>query len=51
MSWEMAQTFLLTQSIWSTLAMGFGNIEGMDEVGTTWVSIPVIGGIGTFISL
>ncbi|KAF8186655.1 hypothetical protein BJ912DRAFT_880144 [Pholiota molesta] len=42
---EMAQTFLLTQSIWSTLAMGFGNIEGMDEVGTTWVAIPVIGGI------
>ncbi|KAF8193459.1 hypothetical protein BJ912DRAFT_242747, partial [Pholiota molesta] len=46
---EMAQTFLLTQSIWSTLAMGFGNIEGMDEVGTTWVSIPVIGGIVAFL--
>ncbi|KAF9483256.1 hypothetical protein BDN70DRAFT_990574 [Pholiota conissans] len=42
---EMAQTFLLTQTGWAMLVQGFGNVEAINEVGTTFISVPFIGGL------
>lgn len=47
---EMAQTSLLTQSIWTMLASGFGNVESLDRIGTTWISVCCIGGLGEHIN-
>ncbi|KAF9473373.1 hypothetical protein BDN70DRAFT_817344 [Pholiota conissans] len=42
---EMAQTILLTQTGWAMLVQGFGNVEAVDEIGTTFISVPLIGGL------
>ncbi|KAF9470971.1 hypothetical protein BDN70DRAFT_979533, partial [Pholiota conissans] len=46
---ETVQTFLLTQTIWKMLVQGFGDIEGTDEVGTTFFSVCFIGGLVGFL--
>lgn len=43
---EMTQTLLLTETIWSMLASGFGSLEPLDKIGTTWFSVCCIGGLG-----
>ncbi|KAF9472231.1 hypothetical protein BDN70DRAFT_818964, partial [Pholiota conissans] len=42
---EVAQIVLLTQTVWTLLVSGFGNIAAFDDVGTTWISVPGIGGL------
>ncbi|KAF9483259.1 hypothetical protein BDN70DRAFT_874135 [Pholiota conissans] len=42
---ETVQTFLLTQTGWAMLVQGFGNVEAIDEVGTTYLSVSFIGGL------
>ncbi|KAF8194595.1 hypothetical protein BJ912DRAFT_958790 [Pholiota molesta] len=42
---EMTQTLMLTETIWSMLASGFGNLEPLDQIGTTWLSVCCIGGL------
>ena len=43
---ELAQTILLTQTGWAMLVQGFGHVEAIDEVGTTFLSVSFIGGLG-----
>lgn len=43
---ETAQTLLLTEDIWNKLARGFGKIEELDYIGTSWLSVSLIGGLG-----
>ncbi|KAF9483242.1 hypothetical protein BDN70DRAFT_891955 [Pholiota conissans] len=42
---EMAQTILLVERAWETLVKEYGNVEGLDEVGTSNISICFIGGL------
>ncbi|KDR79722.1 hypothetical protein GALMADRAFT_28201, partial [Galerina marginata CBS 339.88] len=42
---EAAQTLLNTQTVLHGFAANFGNIVAFDEVGTTWISFPLMGGI------
>ncbi|KAF9481907.1 hypothetical protein BDN70DRAFT_785019, partial [Pholiota conissans] len=42
---EVAQIVLLTQTMWTLLVSGFGNIAVFDDVGTTWITVPGIGGL------
>ncbi|KAF8175849.1 hypothetical protein BJ912DRAFT_706099 [Pholiota molesta] len=42
---ETAQTMLLTGSMWNMLARGFGDLLGIDEIGTNWLSVCLIGGL------
>jgi hypothetical protein len=46
---ETAQTMILTGSIWNMLARGFGDLLGIDEIGTNWLSVCLIGGLGAFV--
>ena len=43
---EMAQTILLVDRAWETLVKEYGNLEILDEVGTSNISICFIGGLG-----
>ncbi|KDR82274.1 hypothetical protein GALMADRAFT_240773 [Galerina marginata CBS 339.88] len=46
---EATQVGLLTQSAFHEFAEGFGNITLLDEIGTIWFSVPIMGGIVGFI--
>ncbi|KDR79714.1 hypothetical protein GALMADRAFT_63331, partial [Galerina marginata CBS 339.88] len=46
---EAAQTLLNTQTVLHGFAEHFGNIVAFDEVGTTWITFPILGGIVPFI--
>ena len=43
---EVAQIALLTQTAWMLTVSGFGNIEAFNIVGTTWISVAGIEGLG-----
>ncbi len=42
---EAAQTFMLTDTAFNTFAYGYGDLEALNTIGTTWVSIAVLGAI------
>lgn len=46
---EIAQTVIFTQTLWGWYVSGYGNIQLFDNVGTTWISVTLFGGIGMFI--
>lgn len=43
---QLVQILLETETSWSQLASGFGNINAMNEIGTLWLSVCAIGGFG-----
>ncbi|KAF9471052.1 hypothetical protein BDN70DRAFT_783077, partial [Pholiota conissans] len=43
---DIIKTVLLTQTAWNMLVKGFGKIESLDEVGTTFISVCLLSGIG-----
>jgi len=45
---ETAQIFILTQSAFRAFAEGFGNLLILDQIGTIWFSVPIMGGIVAF---
>jgi hypothetical protein len=47
---ETAQTLLLTQDIWNKFVRGFGQIDELDKIGTSWLSVSLIGGLGKLVS-
>jgi hypothetical protein len=47
---ETAQTLLLTQDIWNKVVRGFGQIDELDKIGTSWLSVSLIGGLGKLVS-
>ncbi|KJA24288.1 hypothetical protein HYPSUDRAFT_39058 [Hypholoma sublateritium FD-334 SS-4] len=46
---ETAQTIFLTQTAWRMLAQGFGDLSGINIIGTAWLSVCIIGGIVAFL--
>lgn len=42
---EAAQTFMLTNTAFNMFAYGYGDLNALDTIGTTWMSIAVIGAI------
>lgn len=42
------QIIMLMDNLWRVYAAGFGNLAAFDLVGTTWFSVIVIEGIGTY---
>ncbi|KJA15208.1 hypothetical protein HYPSUDRAFT_220158 [Hypholoma sublateritium FD-334 SS-4] len=46
---ETAQTIFLTQTAWRMFAHGFGDISGINAIGTSWLSVCVINGIVAFL--
>ncbi|KAF8162618.1 hypothetical protein B0H34DRAFT_692074 [Crassisporium funariophilum] len=47
---EVLQTVLTTQVGFHAFAEGFGNLGSLDEIGLTWLAIPVISGIVAFLA-
>ncbi|KAF9522325.1 hypothetical protein CPB83DRAFT_864613 [Crepidotus variabilis] len=47
---ELAQTIILTQAAFRVFAQGYGNLHILDEVGTNWLSAPIMGGIVAFVA-
>ncbi|KAF9479935.1 hypothetical protein BDN70DRAFT_857685 [Pholiota conissans] len=42
---NIIQTSFLTETSWTMFASGYGNIKNLDKLGTSWLSVGVIGGI------
>ncbi|KAF9479641.1 hypothetical protein BDN70DRAFT_993351 [Pholiota conissans] len=42
---ELAQTLLLTDTMWNAFGKSFGDPEELNDTGTTWLSIFLIGGL------
>ena len=42
---EAAQTFMLTNTAFNVFAYGYGDLDALNTIGTTWVSIAILGGI------
>ncbi len=42
---EGAQTFMLTDTAFNMFAYGYGDLEALNTIGTTWLSIAVLGAI------
>lgn len=45
---ETAQSVLFMDSVFYTLARGFGNMAALDRIGTIWLSVPFIDGLGEY---
>ena len=42
---EAAQTFMLTDTAFNVFAYGYGDLDALNTIGTTWVSIAILGAI------
>ena len=42
---EAAQTFMLTGTAFNMFAYGYGDLDALNTIGTTWVSIAILGAI------
>lgn len=45
---ETAQSVLFLDSVFYSLARGFGNMAALDRIGTIWFSVPFIDGLGAY---
>lgn len=43
---EMAQTVLLSKTMFNTFVYNFFHPDALDQIFDLWVSVPIIGGIG-----
>ncbi|KAF8162608.1 hypothetical protein B0H34DRAFT_643560, partial [Crassisporium funariophilum] len=47
---EILQTILISQVAFHAFGEGFGNLVALDEIGLTWLAVPVISGIVAFLA-
>lgn len=44
---ELARTILVTHDAFGSFGYGFGNIETLTNIHLNWLTVPILGGIGT----
>lgn len=44
---ELAQTFMVSSDGYDVYAIGFGDIVNLDDLHLLWMTLPILGGIGT----
>ena len=47
---EIAQTIMVTHDAFNIFAIGFGDFTGLDEIHLLWLTLPILGGVGLFLS-
>lgn len=45
---EMTQTFLLTHDTFDVFALGWGDLNQLEDIHLTWLDTPIMSGIGEF---
>ncbi|KAI0027123.1 hypothetical protein K488DRAFT_26777, partial [Vararia minispora EC-137] len=46
--WDVAQTAIFTQFCFSIFAQNFGDASAIENIGLSWLSVPIMGGISSF---